>query len=708
MLTLCGVIYAVVGCVVCRTKASPGVADPGNEKIKSVEQSASDAKQKALGEALTVLSDQIAIMITWAQILSNVTRTYDRVLWPQNFRGFSRGLSAVNIDPSEFFPYIDSCSLGLKFFDRLKLHILTPVAISVTAALAYLSFRARGHRGKQVRARRRAQSAVLQKIIFYVMVLIYPSLCRHIFEVFRCRTIGEPSWSMRVLETDFGIECGWSSDSKHLAWQHHAALAVVGIVFCAIGVPVFVFATLWRHRDFLHDKSHPKHVDTQRRLGFLFESYEPGYWWWECVLLVQKCIMTGLLVIIAPGTTLQLFIGFLFAIIYMMLVLRLGPYVGDQEDVLSFLASVSLSLTMLAGFTNITNRNAREAASDGVFVEEDSTLGSLLILVNLVPPIYFVLVNVARFVSHLHRRKRQRITNADKLEMQAAVKTDENHAAVRIVPTVSVRPFVPSEEEEDLSHEDKAERLIQHYSAHETHLQKTRSQRQQKSKRKTQLRLKARTKVKSSRVLSKVPAFAHLSEEAIGKIVDVMVYESVRSGRELCREGDVADRMFIVVSGTCSVTSTKAGELKCLSPLGKLNELDIVGESMLCDDEADRVRIATVTADATPEEKLSLEQSKSDSTKNKWIKTGVQMLSLSRGDYEKLVLSGVIGSGIQSALRSVGESRRIQNHEKLVAIRALRSIQGVPHGTAISKDAEQRVETIAKAFVGGAKKNSTP
>ena len=60
---------------------------------------------------------------------------------------------------------------------------------------------------------------------------------------------------------------------------------------------------------------------------------EPGYWWWECVLLVQKCIMTGLLVIIAPGTTLQLFVGFLFAIIYMMLVLRLGPYVGDQEDV---------------------------------------------------------------------------------------------------------------------------------------------------------------------------------------------------------------------------------------------------------------------------------------------------------------------------------------------------------------------------------------
>ena len=420
---------------------------------------------------------------------------------------------------------------------------------------------------------------------------------------------------------------------------------------------------------------------------------EPDYWWWECILLIQKCIMTGLLVVVAPGTSLQLFIGFLFSIIYMMLVLRTGPYVGDQEDVLSFLASVSLSLTMLAGLTNITDANARETMSGDDFIE-DPMLGPLLIMVNLVPPLYFVFVNVKRFAC----RKHHRAGNTVELDEQPATKGLAEHAAVRIVPTITVRAVAPAdaEEEEEPSHEDHAERLIQEYTAHEAHLETTRSKLQQKSKRKTQLRLQARNKVTSSRALSKVPAFSHLSEDAIGKIVNAMVYESVPSGTVLCREGDIADRMFIVVSGTCSVTTAKGNQLKCQSPMGILNELDIVGESMMCEDEADRVRIATVTANATAEEKASLGEGKVDTAKNTWIKTGVQMLKLSRVDYEKLVHSGVLGSRVQASIRSVGESRRSQNHEKLVAVRALRSIQGVRATS---------VESISRALAGGAKKD---
>ena len=70
-----------------------------NKKTNSSHQSAEDAKKKVSNDALTVLADQIAIMITWAQILSNVTLTYDKVLWPQDFRDFSRSVSAVNMDP---------------------------------------------------------------------------------------------------------------------------------------------------------------------------------------------------------------------------------------------------------------------------------------------------------------------------------------------------------------------------------------------------------------------------------------------------------------------------------------------------------------------------------------------------------------------------------------------------------------------------------
>ena len=207
---------------------------------------------------------------------------------------------------------------------------------------------------------------------------------------------------------------------------------------------------------------------------------------------------------------------------------------------------------------------------------------------------------------------------------------------------------------------------------------------------------------KFSRILYKMPAFSHLSEKAIGKIVNAMVYESIPSGTELCREGDVADRMFVIVSGTCSVSTSKATQLKCQAPLEKLKELDIVGESMMCEDEGGRVRIATVTADATAQEKMSLKQGKSDAAKSTWIKSGVQILTLSRADYEKLVLSDVIGSRTQSVVRSVSNARRSQNREKLVSVHALRSVQEARAGAGKQGGAVTG-QSIANALVQGAK-----
>ena len=49
--------------------------------------------------------------------------------------------------------------------------------------------------------------------------------------------------------------------------------------------------------------------------------------------------------------------------------------------------------------------------------------------------------------------------------------------------------------------------------------------------------------------------FASLEAESVSTIVDAMVYTEVSGGGEICRKGDVADRLFVVVSGQCSVTA---------------------------------------------------------------------------------------------------------------------------------------------------------
>ena len=137
-----------------------------------------------------------------------------------------------------------------------------------------------------------------------------------------------------------------------------------------------------------------------------------------------------------------------------------------------------------------------------------------------------------------------------------------------------------------ISHEEHAEDDCK-VQENESHLVKSQERRQEISIRKTRLRVLARNKLKSSRALSQVPAFSHLSERAIETIVDSMKLESFPDGSVLCREGEDAKCMFVIVSGTCRVTSERLSEGGGGAFVKYLRALDIFGESMMCQQKED-------------------------------------------------------------------------------------------------------------------------
>ena len=73
------------------------------------------------------------------------------------------------------------------------------------------------------------------------------------------------------------------------------------------------------------------------------------------VVVLQKMIMTGAMCVIAPGSSLQLLVGVLVTLIYMLLVLKTAPYEEDSEDYTSFIACLTLTLTTVGGFALITD-----------------------------------------------------------------------------------------------------------------------------------------------------------------------------------------------------------------------------------------------------------------------------------------------------------------------------------------------------------------
>ena len=141
--------------------------------------------------------------------------------------------------------------------------------------------------------------------------------------------------------------------------------------------------------------------------------------------------------------------------------------------------------------------------------------------------------------------------------------------------------------------------------------------------------------------------FSHLDSSAIDMLLKSTTYKRYQVGDVICREGDAADRLFIIVTGSCGVTvQTKAGESLRVATL---RELEVFGENSLLVYDADAsekstVRMATVTAEGDAE--------------NAYGRNTVQMLELERDVFHDLMDAGVIDGSVVASVHELGEQHR--------------------------------------------------
>jgi len=89
-------------------------------------------------------------------------------------------------------------------------------------------------------------------------------------------------------------------------------------------------------------------------------------------------------------------------------------------------------------------------------------------------------------------------------------------------------------------------------------------------------------------VLNKVPLFSTLKTEDIYMISTIATEEAHEAGHTLFYEGDIGDRLFIIVSGSVAILKNKEGKERHLV---SLKENNVLGELSLFDAET---RTATV------------------------------------------------------------------------------------------------------------------
>ena len=84
------------------------------------------------------------------------------------------------------------------------------------------------------------------------------------------------------------------------------------------------------------------------------------------MVLLNKTMMCGGLVVLAPGSPMQVLAAILIMLLHLLFVLKLAPYVKQSEDWSAFLSTLGLCLLSLGAYSMMLDLTEKEMQTIGV------------------------------------------------------------------------------------------------------------------------------------------------------------------------------------------------------------------------------------------------------------------------------------------------------------------------------------------------------
>ena len=451
--------------------------------------------------------------------------------------------------------------------------------------------------------------------------------------MYRCRQFKWNSDSEALLSKNLLVHC---HVGRHALFE---ALAALFLILYVIGVPCIIFLLLWFNRKDLNDEDSPRHESVKFKFGALYQQFEPKAWWFEILIILMKCLMTGALSVIAPGSPVQLLLATIIMLLFTLATLRIAPYRRDVDDTLSFIVSLSMTFNTLIGLVLIME--GQEHSVNIVALEAVLFVVNLSVLVIQV----FVIVLMKWGLWEICVRRLVCLSNY----------SSKNSNNMKVVPVAETKGKTTTRNRTEAKvqsntlemQKDNVLQLMTSFDNSERRLIRQQSHRQQRHSIMVQQRVAARRKVRQSKALSKTTLFAELDSVGVDAVLKAMVYETFKQNETICEQGAVADRFYVIVSGRCVVTVTSPTIQNGIQ-IGELKTFDFFGENALMDDgpSAKRKRSATVRAEGGD----------------------VQTLSLDRPAFFRLLELEIIGEGVLERMRLVQEERTNLSDERLRAV----------------------------------------
>ena len=486
----------------------------------------------------------------------------------------------------------------------------------------------------------------------------------------------------------------WSLYSHRHLIMHREQIEQQHLERCQQGQIFTKYKHLWNAQDYI------ALVHYRSKYGQLFVYYKWNRWYFEFIELTRKILMCGGLVLFAPGSMSQVAVAVLLCTVYYVFAVNMDPMDSKLDNYLNQAASLQIILTLIIGMLLKASASDTEAFTKYELFVFNFILVFMWFAVLSLGIITVVLsipwTDIFGYREEMKKRKKkvkkkrelQRRQEKSQLTKIKHTKTGQQNAKTYILKahkalevrkqgqrraiikrksksaekakirlwhkttfktqtTLSNKPIeiVPSTFSK-MKQEYTGQNVEATVNDIETQHQMHRNLAVQRIKKRQSLhqdsilvRVAARKKIKHSKALSKSKYFSSLNATSISKIIDAMdiVVFDQYDNSDICRQGDTAEKFYVIVSGACQVLIDG-------QPIAVLNDLDIFGENALFTGANGRsIRSATVT---------------------KMVGKDLQLLALTRGKFNALLASGTFTDGCMATLKQVADIRKKPNRPK--------------------------------------------
>lgn len=270
--------------------------------------------------------------------------------------------------------------------DKIRKHMMKLKNIKVTEALtkkqeymrALLKEHADGSKKKGLHAMHASDNSVDEEedegpktiidvlygartTIFMIMLFYHTPTMVKTFSFFRCVTVD----GIDYLEMDLRIIC-WAP--RHIGMCVFAGF--VAIIY-GIGLPLGLFMFLLKKRWELHK---PK---IRKAFGFIMGDYKPNAFFWETLIIVQKMLLTGGLVIFYENLTIQISLAIIFSGMYQVLSSVYNPFDSYAAGLLNDVTAITETIVYLSALTRRAMETSPSQFEDG----QEDAVGIFIVIV---------------------------------------------------------------------------------------------------------------------------------------------------------------------------------------------------------------------------------------------------------------------------------------------------------------------------------------